>query len=1708
MPLSNAPYPKDTKNDALTATSFLRRGSAIVPAAIGIGVGVKALLSNTPGLLSGLSTNALGEAGVTAGNAVRDVQRMRADRSNEAAQRALKNLQEGIRDGGKIRESMQRSHDELNAKIMGIIEALDDPNIGGISTEDIRVKKERLMELMAAEGQKVDEKASQIVAETIQSVFDTATEGGKRAFADYLGKYQKYKGKIVPPNFSHASGKAFEEVTDVKSLPTEAKRSYEALEKVLEGQGRVEVLRHKAGDHYARVWSGKTRVVDFPLTTNFRIHGIPVIFTGEGLTTPNAADALYSTAQQTAEAFGGIQRGQTITRGMVESRLIGAGKAYGYQEHIRRELARRLKGARGNLSAVESLNPYAAEWLEGIHKGAFTADWGLGTSPAAMHQQRKVARTHSALVITDFNLADSRTSRTIRSTLMASDPSVDLSGGAEQTYFDPSTSHARVRGQDTTYAKVGIRRFSDEAASPIEFLRTGGKTRDLFPATMRIEQAAKREEFLVPRSEVPSTMGKSGTFQTFGQNIDWVDDFMTGGQNKVAFLTGKNSQLGLGKGEAYAGSASRIRIPVINTVLDPTVVGQNAPSTPALNALQEAMAKNGGRFQLKNRGEVRRFFRKYGRLLGVGPQGPVEFKHRYGMTSMDIEIRAASGTDKHLLNIVGSVDIHDEFAKLFGLPFKGTTRVIKGKRGFVEAGERVGVDIHGIMKEMGLARSEVIIGEGSALKKGAGAITTQMTAALGLFKKFNSVKELFESVESGVRGTTSSELLLSTAEQVARQLGPLEGKFTPASIGLVFGALHSWGGAHGVKESDIERVLAPHFTREGWGRILPEIRKGVGINPFTAFAGPATSGWGTTMASMEPRMFGMMHHNLMNMGMGRDDANNLMAGIVARVEGKAETLETLKALNLMQSSINGRTSYLSQSVTREMKRVNYMDFAMASGDDKTMARFLAAQGGDFLIDFKGNKVIEGMVGKHFHSATEMFVPGGSQALLAMRAAKIRTANGDKQIAPEFVARMRDLGRLITDMQDQSRVVNLDQQIALSARLAEWTKQMGGLYGEVAQSAKGGKVRGSAYVRAQSLQFGRAGTIGPDTAQLAKMEEQFVGAGGYATFENAQGFLTHMKDSVSAAEREIIAGGVKDPAKSKSRAIEAVGAEFRRFFLGGELKGPGEGAFGVVSRHPVLSEAHAAFGHTFRFAEETGAGDDIFRRFTHSRAGRAALEEVTQAAGRKIGSFTDMAEIYAGHKNMRGSIDKFFQTMATKTHTFMNGEGGGVMYMPEFDVDVHYNGKARRIKYSPWAAAGGDVDGDAAGFISVFNKKVRGMGNRVSNVHRSSIESILAREEIEEGMRVYAGGLQSTLTPWERAAETVLKEETAKNPGSLSTALGALREGIWKTAKEGEGQLARQATALLYGMEEAPGIAGKHLTRHLGLDEAIRGAVMHMVHNDDPTHFRNIVKDILLKGSALGEKGGLQGIRLESPGANPKLLEMANEAYRGFGFEVGDDIFSLLQRAGQAVKEGGIQYMGTAEAIGRSAMRDTPEHQIAMDASRQEWALMAAMGETEGVEAIGEALGRAGNKASLFSRAMDKRFLGPAVIGIGAAMGLGLALHSPGYAPEALMEPGETVNPRVEAAIAAGNLFDQSIKGPTGDEFLTSDRMNIVDRPINPGTAYAEKRNAYQIRGQVRNPSGMREVSDFMNGIGGSASIRINDTRRPLTPNYIDRITGE
>jgi hypothetical protein len=130
-----------------------------------------------------------------------------------------------------------------------------------------------------------------------------------------------------------------------------------------------------------------------------------------------------------------------------------------------------------------------------------------------------------------------------------------------------------------------------------------------------------------------------------------------------------------------------------------------------------------------------------------------------------------------------------------------------------------------------------------------------------------------------------------------------------------------------------------------------------------------------------------------------------------------------------------------------------------------------------------------------------------------------------------------------------------------------------------------------------------------------------------------------------------------------------------------------------------------------------------------------------------------------------------------------------------------------------------------------------------------------------------------------------------------------------------------------------------------------------------------------------------------------------------------------------------------------------------------------------------------------------------IIGLGI-MGAGVAASL--FAPSYSATPMTSIYDRPRKEIS-DSIADRSALQPSSQSLSTPDNSYaMMPRSVNERATYMGKQNSFQVRGTVNNRADVDNVmSVFKLGPlgGGHVTVGMNDNRRPITQNYVDRLLG-
>ena len=666
-------------------------------------------------------------------------------------------------------------------------------------------------------------------------------------------------------------------------------------------------------------------------------------------------------------------------------------------------------------------------------------------------------------------------------------------------------------------------------------------------------------------------------------------------------------------------------------------------------------------------------------------------------------------------------------------------------------------------------------------------------------------------------------------------------------------------------------------------------------------------------------------------------------------------------------------------------------------------------------------------------------------------------------------------------------------------------------------------------------------------------------GGQVAFLETQGFLATMNDFMEGAKKEYLnddlnqATGKKfTSVKSKQRyalrmARVDAAKKFESFFLGSyesyAKSKYTESLTGIVSRHPMLSTGHVQTSSLLRFTPETMGGKDVYLsdllKITDDdfRGAGGVLEGVREAFGDDIfkdKNFERLAKVAAGglNKEQRAALIGFdeatgrqglFTYMAQNIGRFQQGEGAGRIFFPDMQVDVHYGqDNVKRINLSLASAAIGDMDGDLFQLIMPSQRASETLNKRLMNkasqevlademLYRSSLRLLF--DEAGTGIRNLAESLGGASNlPKEFLKDVAMKEILHKDVGQIDVALDRIRMGMVNmNFSKQELRGVQSGLALLTVLEEVGTIKMKKLPIAIELNKYITEAANIAVNEGDISKLRNITENFAYKGVDLNELLNPKGLDLSAI-PDPKMRVSIENAFKNAKNSLGDlnQIFELMGRGALFSKQIGSNYAKTKAAFATAATNQK-ESRINLQgymaaANENNIARMAGRGQEGVFRETARVLEQTQGAIQRLRNITDRRMLGPAIAGVAGALGLAGILGSSGSNPEPLLMPGEVTDGALGEKIAAGQLFDMRGASMDHSNYIADNSMN--ERPILTGETRVNRNSGHIINGQLPNSSAMHRVQEIMNAIGGSSNFVVNDTRGPISMNFVSKHMGE
>lgn len=1704
--------------------SLLKTAVGLTPLAFGAWYGLGKLKANEAIKVPRSLPTPQQALGKSQGLAARAAQQER----NERGVKLIERIRRGLGDADAVKEILGRV-EEHNALLHTLSVTLEDPRSGidPALTQSLKADISRLL------SQGSPDSVQEFAERTVKSILDSGSVDTMLKWESNLDTYRKIHGQLEAPDIQiPKTGQAFNKI-DLGEIRDRAARdapisSWERRTLELQSQlGNnnklsMEVYGFKENGkqfYQAQIYDGKN------WQASLALHDHHLVRSGRDLNTMYASPK-YALNMQAAHQL--TSRSNIKPTEIKNNRLLRNGVMMPYADYRISDLGDRV--ARGPVdwkafrdegklatqhvtraatyssglgSHIRNQTAIASNVIYGYNFGALSAEEGVdfatrmsigpGRDAGAMGAKKVVSgfgserratlgladrsgfselqRSYGSYAIDRKQLPITyRESQVLNRTSMAVDPLERVGGsyiGGLGTLLDQPIAHVRAGLKD------GGRGLTDSAA----------------------RAAAMRE-----------VSQGWGTHASGGLNKMIVMDF-----RKSGLLTKSYGDTGM----AITGMSHQVAKPMEFGVLNPAKHGHAASAT-----LKKLLADGGGEFHPADLREDL--------FVGETGSGIKTLARDPATVAMHAQLdREGISYGKHMIYFKGKQIRKMDFLKVFSLTMKGNIENV-GEAG-IDNIYRKDSAFGDLMKDLESAdvkgmKYKAAYGSSDMLSKGSAGFVHQIAAtARMLGAEHSELKLRADSIaaQGGRLGKLGHQIWAQAAFEVLHERG-----VRPENIGMALAGV--WHGAEGSVIKDKKLVQGKHgIDRGSIINMLKERMSGKevkaatrtmerGLLSFieTQTPGPSVGDFGEGKVGVEHRFSQTAYERLLQIGMKEKDAVAAVTDIYTRKINFGRHYALGKEMLDMGRSITGQRNLADAPAEFKATRLAYEDFGTALSETQTgeMKDFVRKQKHGVVFDFSNAPAhILNPVKEQF-GQTSVFMPG-EEAFKAGAGTELRVAGGQsKEVSSEF-------GQLVNSFHKRLAAHATTGGDGLRKALGEWKTNATQMVSRSIAALSQGKIQGSSspIISTFDLITG-AGLHNPKQRKVAARLTKSTGLS--AVFGDATMMLSELRTQGAT--------GV---------SVQELAEDARMFFTGMEHTKTsarlGSGLIRVSGRHPQISAGNVFLTQLFRHPTEVsalGGEDDFFKTLQATEltvfdgkdaAGNKKFKKVlgqdymNQLFRKDIKSFQDMAAV--GVAEGKAGMDlnrKFFRTMIDNINSFSGGQGGGKLAIPKIMTNKGDVGLALQAFM--------DADGDAGLSLRLGKehaRKVRElMAAQVANHPElaSKFQSHLIKNEIgaaiKKGMLAYGEDLvtKGMMSEEDLMATNVMKEvDIDLKTGPLDVRFRSLHEALGNYATESNLKEARAYRDILGSIQENILLKAKHVEAYAPLADEVGLAVQGLM--NDPSEasastLKNFLKDKLFKGaSGVFEIGELQ--------SEKEFADYLPNVTRGTSTRITIDGFVAQSlEVARLAKAAGTNVPSTVSGMAAEFAHNSDAMMLhAATGSNMELAGLRAASDSP-QHIVGDLKNVTGQMENLFGK-MDKRMAAPIALGIGASLMAMGALGTPGYAATPLSAEGEYVPSQVSDAIARGSLFASRDPQITPESFGSrpAGDYGMLDRPINSGTTYMTAPSSYQVRGTLPNGIGLGGAMQYLQGMTGGAasgSVRINDTRRPITSSYADRLMGE
>lgn len=1664
-----------------TGVSLLQNVVGISPLAVGAYVGWGRLKSNeviTNPLTPETPNSRLGKA---IGRRARNAQRARNNAAAKAVEKIKEMLNQGIEQNTELK-NLASSIEERNALLQTMSVTLESPS-AALQASDVNSLKADIYKAMQA-GSADD--IEQLAKKVVNTILESGSDELMLQWQQNLSEFKNVADQLQVPKFNDIkSGIAFNKV-GVGSLSNTLQQRAKALQSALPENMTMNVYKAaspgggKQDMYIAQVMSSSGRHrTSIPL----QLGGIKnqaggfLMMSGESFNTMYAAPR-YSVDMTDAYRYGKRVGMDNMTfSGLQKSRAITETPDF-FIDMFRRHV-------RGGDFSAKAFNEEMREAMMVVDRAGMTG------STLGQHQLRQAYLQSNVIFAGNYGRLTDDEALDFTSKLAMSRGMEAGAGGGKRLMGGFGSGRRGIIGlrEGSGFAHLqDYYGYREEVGPDNKKRRVYAVNRNTLPITARESQVTGRATMGGDpwRTLGGGHVGLGSTTGRVAENMAW-SGAVTGGTNRymiVDFRKGSMLQRevgGMGLG-LTARSTRQIKSRVIS-VLDPRQHKYAASAT-----MNQVMQAGGVKtFTAAQIHEGLYFGQAGGTMKHIGRDPHI-------VESTVRHVSSGTSAGKHMMYFSEQMTRDLSFAKLFSLTFKGNVRA-RGEKA-VDLMLQQDPRLRGAVEDLrdsglGDLRYDAIFASSDMFKKGSALFTHQIASSA----RQHGVG--IDELRRTAMGYGKSQLLLGATEhgryaQAAFELLSKRGVSSQA-IGMTLAGVY-----HGAKGVDpLAQRLEALAGRLGSGRdaAIAAMQRGIVGYVETAQFGESTGDWGAARVGVESRFAKTGFERLKSMGMASADAAGVMAQMYGQKVGLGRHFQMAQQMLAMGRGIMGQRSFLDDIGEAHMRHVNFKDLPdLLQGE--SINDFLRKQKKGVILDFAGapdhiNRSIREVFGMD-----TLYLPGQA-AYEAAPGTVIKQADGaSKAISGQYGQLVEGLWGRLQSYKNPA----MGEELRSSLRV--WQKEGISLMSRTLASLTSGKIKGSTSPRVDAVNLETA--LGFTEKQKAAMNQLFKGSKATSVMGDTTMFLSEL-----AAQSE---AGVGQKELSRRARMFFTGMEYDEESFGrAQMRQRASGLIRVSGRHPIMSSGNVFVAQMWRDVREVSrlGGDDKFFKQLMATVGDQLHEDL-----RTLGSFQEVARL------SRAKQAQFFNELVKNISKFSGGQGGGTLTVmrAEAQVGLDAAGKAIMADIGLAPQAFMDADGDTALSITLSKRDSQKVRTLLSQMTPAQLgqelrsRTVMDRfgDMIKGGITEYGNKVLGIAAESEEQYMRMVQTENIKKEvgialqtGRMDTRLRPVHEALMEFGGGGIDQ--RNDRALLGALEEHVLLKAKHMPRYADIANQVGAAFEAMVNN--PTEearesLRSLLKEKVFRDQSTSFTVGKMSIEGELSG----LLDRSTlEGSMKFDL---DESINRMFTSIQSLKESGKSLDSTASQLARSATDDPHRFFLEMQtgASMEAAALREITGSSQaaatgmGFEHIKNALNK-----------IDRRMTVPLAIGAGLSMLAMGGVGANGYAPDPITMPGEMTDPQVSDAIARGNLFEGRDANIPPESMQGGTHHATMNSPINRGATYMQRPSAYSITGQVQNYAGVREAVQMVSTFTGGnvlGSVRINDMRRPITQNYVDRLLGE